>query len=498
MKTIGVVGMFHETNSFSPGKTELEDFKGEWVEGNAGFFKHFENTKTSMGGLIDGARSNELEITAGLYTYAVPGSIVGAETAETIMDAIVASIDDNIDGLFVKLHGAMVSESYDDMEGELLTRIRRKMGRALPVAVVLDLHANVSPAMVQQADFLVGFDTSPHIDMYERGVEAVDLLARQLRGEIRSVRALAKTRMLVVPQAMITSSGAMKTIMERAFAMEQLPGVLNVTVCGGFPYSDVPGAGMSFIVTTNDDEPLAAQLAEELRLLAWEVKDELGVAGLPAEKAVAEAAAAVQASGKPVILVEGSDNVGAGGPGDATYLLPPLLRLQQKSIVTVRDEQAAAIAKRLAVGAAFRGFIGGRSYEQSGKPVWVEGTVTCISDGKFRHVGPFNTGKWGNMGPAVVIETGFVTVMLTERRVTLRDIGQLRTLGIEPERYDIIAVKAAVAWKTALGTIAGTEIQVDTPGCCSFNLDHFQYDKAGALWKSAVTDGSMSQGRNRN
>ncbi|GIP31231.1 M81 family metallopeptidase [Paenibacillus sp. J2TS4] len=475
MNRIGVVGMFHETNCFAPGMTEIADFQRlDWTESSQAFHERYENTRTSMGGIIDGARSNRLELVAGLYTAAVPGGIVSA-AAEKMMDLIVASIEPELDGLIVILHGAMVSETYEDMEGELLSRIRKKVGSALPIAITVDLHANMSLQMVQLSDFIVGFDTYPHVDMYERAVEAVELLSRNIRGEIIPAKALSHTRLLVAPQAMLTSEGMMKDMMDRAFAMELLPGVLNVTVCGGFPYSDVPDAGMSFLVTTDRDERLAQELANELGELARKSMGNMLVTGVSAEQAVMEAAACESG---PVVLIEGSDNVGGGAPGDATHILIHLLPLSVKSLIVIHDEQAAREASQLAEGALYCGEIGGRSGALSGQPVWIEGTIRGISQGKFQNVGPFATGRWSNMGRTVVVEAGSLTVMITENRVPPYDIGHVLSVGIDPERYKIIVVKSAVAWKTSFGSIAKKEIQVDTPGCCSFNLEQFTYKKA--------------------
>lgn len=475
MTRIGVVGLFHETNTFAPGKTELVDFQRQWVEGSEAFFERYVQTRSSMGGVIEGARAQDLELVPGFYANATPGGIVSAEAAEELLARVVSSVAEELDGLIVILHGAMVSEQHPDVEGELLGRLRAKIGSELPIAVTLDMHANASQAMVELADFLVAFDTYPHIDLFERGEEAVQLLARRIRGEINPIRYLAHTGTLVVPQAMYSSEGPMKELLELAFEMEQRPGVLQVSVLGGFPYSDIKDAGMSFIVTTNGDALLAQRCGEELLLAFRQRKDRMKVSGLVTSEAVAVAESFLEG---PVILVEGSDNVGGGAPGDATHLLPALLHCPRKSLIVIYDREAALEAAKLQPGDTFQGMVGAKTHALSGRPIYVEGRVVNITDGRYVFTGEFSTGHRADMGTTVVIQCNQTTIMLTELRASVRDAGMVTSVGLDPCDFHIIVVKAAIAWKTAFGSIAKAEIMVDTPGSCSFNLNHFEYHQA--------------------
>lgn len=469
---IGVIGVIHETNCFAPGMTELEQFNWEWVKGKEAYFERYTGSRTSMGGAIDATNEQGVELVPGVYMAATPSGMVSAAAGEAIIEELVQSIPLDIDGLLVILHGAMVSESHPDMEGAILRRIREKIGDTLPLAMTLDLHANMSQAMAALPNIVVGYDTYPHVDAYERAIEATKLLVRTARREIRPVVGWSQPALIIVPQAMITAEGAMRQLMERAFEIESRPGVLNVTVIGGFPYSDVADAGMAFVVTTDGDPELARTYAEELSALAWEWKDRFAITGLTAEAAVAEAK---NMTAGPVILVEGSDNVGGGSPADATHLLPSLLKASCRSLIVIRDQEAALAAHQIGVGGRFRGTVGGKSDTLHGPPVAIEGDVRLLSDGKYRHVGAYMTGQRANMGRTAVIEAGQVTIVLTEHRQAPWDIGHVWSVGIRPEDYHIIVVKSAVAWKTAFGEVAKAEIQVDSPGCCSFNLQHFQY-----------------------
>ncbi|NHN31761.1 M81 family metallopeptidase [Paenibacillus agricola] len=472
---IAVAGIFHETNTFAPGLTNLDAFHSEWVYGNDAFLNRYSKTRTSMGGVVDAMHEAGAELSCGLYTAATPSGMVTSEAAADLIAAAVESIDTSAEGAVAILHGAMVAQGIPDMEGEFLRQARVKLGPSKPLAVLLDLHANISQEMVLQADIIIGYDTYPHIDAYERAVEAVMLLVRTIRGEIRPVLALAQPGMLIVPQVMLTDEeGPMKEIMNRAFAIERESNVLNVTVAGGFPYSDIPDAGVAFVVMTNNDPSLAECYAEELKQMAWDFRERLQYEGCPAKEAVAKAMAMPDG---PVILVEGSDNVGAGAPADATHILIHLTDPLKKSLIVIRDEEAVAMAQRLGVGEVFEGEIGGKSDHLHGSPVRVKGIIRTLFDGKYTHIGPYMTGNWAYMGKTAVIESGRLTVILTENRTAPWDIGHVSSVGLRPIDFHIIVVKAAIAWRTAFGPICRSIIYVNTPGCCSSDLTHFHYEQ---------------------
>lgn len=471
---IAVAGILHETNTFAPGRTSLEDFHGEWVHGLQAFVERYEGTRTSMGGVLSEARAQGVELEVGVYAAATPSGMVAHEAAEALLGAVVQSIESEtqIDGLLVIMHGAMVAEGYPDMEGELLRRIRERRGSSLPLAMTLDLHANISPLMTELADIIVGYDTYPHVDMFERAKEALSLLIRTVQGSVHPVNALSRPRMLVVPQRMLTDEGAMKTLMDEAFVMERQPQVLNVTVAGGFPYSDVADAGMSFVVTTDGDPALARELADRLAQMAWQLREQFTVSFCGPEEAVARAITTPEG---PVILTEGSDNVGGGAPADATHLLALLTDPPVRTLVVIRDPEVALEAHRLGTGAVLNAQLGGKSDELHGQPVPIKGRVRLLYDGVYYHVGPYMTGQRADMGKTAVIECGRLTVVVTEKRTAPWDLGHVRSVGLWPEDYHIIVVKSAIAWQAAFGRFAKAVIHAETPGCCTSNLKHLPY-----------------------
>ncbi|MCL6445392.1 MAG: M81 family metallopeptidase [Alicyclobacillus sp.] len=470
---VAVAGVYHETNTFAPGLTNLHDFRREWVEGNEQFRLRYQGTRTSMGGILDAAESENVELLVGLYTQAIPSATVSKNAAETIIRAVVESIDiNNADGIILIFHGAMVAENCQDVEGTILREVRSRLGGTRPIAITLDLHANISSDMVELSDILVGYDTYPHTDVYDRAVEAFQLLTKQIRGLIHPRMCLRKPAMLIAPETMVTDEGPMKELMEKAFQIENDPNVLNVTVAGGFPFSDIYDAGMAFVVTTNADSDLAAQYAQELSDTAWRMRQRFTFESVRPERAIEMACSYPQG---PVVLVEESDNVGGGSPADATHILKHLVNCSCRSLIVIRDPEAVAAAHSLGIGSTLKAHVGGKTDRLHGDPVYIEGTVRLLSDGRYRHIGPYMTGQLAEMGRTAVVEVGNMTLVLTQHRVPPWDLGHIKSLGLEPCDYQIIVVKAAIAWRTAFGGVAKANIYVDTPGCCSGNLTRFQY-----------------------
>ena len=252
-----------------------------------------------------------------------------------------------LDGVLLALHGAMVTEIDDDGDGYILQVVREIVGPDVPVVATLDLHANISPRMVELADVLIGYDTYPHIDMAERAEEAPSVLARLMRGEIRPTPALRKPPMLPTSQRMTTGRMPMRALIERAHVMEEDPRVINVTIAGGFPLGDNPDAGFGVVVTTNNDPELAAELANELATEAWSLRDGF-LGGVATFEHAAELIHSLDSEedlnmpvSGPLVLVDIADNPWTGGPGDSVELVRFLFaeRVRRRRVALVRDPE---------------------------------------------------------------------------------------------------------------------------------------------------------------
>ncbi len=466
----------HETNSFSPVSTGLEEFRARGYATGEEVTERFLGTRTPLGGFFSAGEEAKMEILPTVAASAVPSGIVCADAYQHLLQQLrtgIAAAGD-IDGVLLALHGAMVVDGIADAEGDILRQVREWVGDDVPVVCTLDYHANVTDEMVQRADGLFGYNTYPHVDGFERGVEACEFLAAVLDGSVCPVRSVTRPPLAppVVPAR--TGWGPMRELMERAFSWEERDGVIDVGAYGGFVYSDVRDAGLAFVATVDGDRELAAHITRDLAGRAWELREDFVADLLPPQEAVWRA---MQACGRPVILADVADNTGGGAAGDGTELLRAMLELgaEEAAVIMIPDQEAVQRAFSAGVNGSFSGEVGGRIDGLSGDPVQVDGRVRLLSDGQFTHRGPMSTGLRSDLGRTAVVVCGGVEVMLTERRLQPLDPAVARSVGIEPVYRKMVAVKSAVHYRAAYEPLAEEIIEVDGPGLSSPNLDRFDF-----------------------
>jgi microcystin degradation protein MlrC len=487
MRRIAVGGIVHETNTFAPERTGLDAFARQGLYEGDQMVDHWRGTASSLGGALQGLEQAGYQAVPLAYATAMPGGLVTRDAYETLLahllDRLAAAIP--LDGVLLILHGAMVAEGQpapvrvDDCEGEILERVRGVVGPGCPLVSVLDMHGGLSPAMVKAADALVAFNTYPHLDTFERGLEAAGIFHRLLEEGLRPARALVRPPLLLSALTNGTARLPLRAVHERAKELRQDPRVVNISVMGGFAYADTPFAGMSVLVTTTGDEVLAQQMAQELADIAWRHREAARYRGLPVAEAVQRALAAPRG---PVILADVGDNVGGGSPGDGTVLLRALLEAgAQDAVVVLADPEAVEQAVRAGLGATLEITVGGKHDRWHGEPVRVRGEVENLTDGRFTAEGKDHFaniyGQVVEMGRCAVLRYQGVRLLLTERKTPPGNLAQLRSQGIVPELQKIIVVKSPVAFRGAYEPITAEILEVDTPGLCSANLHQFPYRK---------------------
>ncbi len=466
----------HETNAFSPIRTGIQHFEQRSLARGRDMIGGFGGTRTPLGGFIHHAADKGWELCPTISASAVPSGLVFRDAYDQLLAALLDGIREagEIDGVLLALHGAMVVEGIADAEGDILSRVRQLVGPGTPVVATLDYHANVSDLMVEKADGLFGYNTYPHVDGWERGVEAAGFIGDLLDNRIQPVSVVVRPRLApgVVPAR--TGWGPVRKLMEKALAHEDEPGVVNVSVYGGFVYSDIPDAGVSFVVTTDGDLARAQEIAGEMADAAWDMRREFRTEMMTPDRAVASALAEPQG---PVVLADVADNTGGGASGDGTEILRALLDQKAKSavVITMPDPQAVDVAFAAGVGGGFDALIGGKIDERHGAPVPVRGQVRLLSDGRFVHRGPMATGVWGSMGRTAVVETGGIEIILTERRFQPVDPEVARSVGIDPARRKIVVLKSSVHYRASYEPIASRIVEVDGPGLSSPNLSRFSF-----------------------
>jgi microcystin degradation protein MlrC len=473
---IVVAELSHETNRFSAVPTDLAAFQRSGIHRGAEMLTTLRDTATPIAGFIDASREYGFELAPIIAVWATPSGMVSEDALETLLGEILQGIEaaGDVDGVLLGLHGAMVAEHVDDADGYILERVRTATGPDVPVVATLDLHANISQAMVDHADLLIGFDTYPHIDQRDRGQEAGAAIVRMIRGELRSVTALVKPPMMPTSQNMPTARDPMRTLIARAHEMEALEGVVNVTVAGGFPPSDVYECGFSVLVSTDNDPELAQRLAEELSRLAWEHRDGFLGGVLTWE----EAATAIQEiQSGPLVLVDIGDNPWTGGPGDSAELVRFLLQqnVDKTAVALVKDPETVRACIRAGVGSEVEVQLGGKIDDLHGDPLVVRGYVRMISDGRYVNAGPMHAGVQVDLGRSVVLVCEGVEVLVTEHAETPIDLNIFRRHGIEPTTRRVIGLKGKGHFRASFEPIAERVVLVEGPGITGADLSRIGF-----------------------
>jgi microcystin degradation protein MlrC len=371
----------------------------------------------------------------------------------------------------------MVSQSFPDVEGEILRRIRAE-GLTAPICGVLDLHGNFTEAMARHSNGLVAYRENPHTDARQAAVDGARLLDRLMQTAERTVTVYEHPPIVWPPTGTGTADEPMRALESLAREMEAAnPDILAVNVFGGFSFADIPETGVSFSAVTVGDPDRVRSLLKELSALALSRQAQGVRRGLSLDEAMDRA---LEHSEGPIILVEPADNIGGGAPGDLTFLLRAFVeRRAPNAAVCINDPEAVSLLWNRSPGERARLAIGGKSGEIGAEPVALEVELISRSDGQYtledRHSHAAGGGLKQEMGPCVTVRHEGVQILLTSRKTPPFDLGQWRSQGIAPEGLFLIGVKAAVAHRQAYNKIAKASYTVDTPGPCAENLQRLPY-----------------------
>jgi microcystin degradation protein MlrC len=469
----------HETNTFSPVATPLASFGPDGPTFGAAALAAARGTRTALGAFIDAAAARGDEITVAVNATAYPSGIVERAAYEQLAGSIVAAVRAGCDAVALDLHGAMVAEGVDDGEGELLRRIRA-VAPEVPLAVALDLHGNITQAMVDAADVMVGFKTYPHVDMHETGAHAAKLLFDWLDGGTRPQVAWAQPPLLSHTLRSATGEGAMQRTVQRARQMEA-DGLLAATVFAGFSLADIRDAGLA-IVTVGRSRGEAQRAADELARLAWQQRDGFVYRSEPLADSVARARSMRQ-PGRPVLLLDHGDNVMSGGTCDTTALLEECLRqgMGGTGVGPLADAQTVAQAFAAGVGARIRVGLGNKVRQglpvPQAAPLACDVTVRSLGDGRFRISGPIYTGETWTMGRTAVLEHQAFTAVVSERPMEPLDLAVFESVGVEPRGFDFLLLKSRMYCRPTFVPIAAGLVECDSRGVCSSDYGLFRFDK---------------------
>ena len=461
MQRIAVCRLWHEGNSFTPVPTTLAEFRNrEWYEGDAvpAFYR---GTRTEIGAAVDFFEGSSYEPVWLRCAAAPPGGPVTQADLDRICREIVDGVRKaGADAAYLSLHGALLGTESVAADLALLTDVRGAM-RGKRIAVSFDLHANLDPSIANLVNVLVGYKTHPHVDMYETGMKALQLLVHSKNPCV----SIAKVGAVLPSFNMRTADGPMAEI--EALAAQAK--ALDATPFGGFAYADTPCAGASAAVTTEGDG--AQVLAENLAREMYRRRARFAI-HLPSP---ASALTELRLGDKPVAIVEPSDNPLSGGVGDTTGLLRALLNHGVHQPTVFAFFWDPDLAARCRAGERVQVNLGARLSDVWGPPVALQGEVERVTEGRFRNAGPMEKGLEVNLGRTAVLRTGELRIIVTSSCQAPNDVEYFRLHGIEIQQMKLVCAKAKNHFRAAFTPLVERIIDVDTVGPAMADLSRLPW-----------------------
>jgi microcystin degradation protein MlrC len=485
MARIAIGGFQHETNTFAPSKADYAAFEdgGGWpgVQYGASIFPAVEGANIPAAGAIQALRALHHDLVGTAWAAATPSAHVTRDAFERITTEMVKALGaaGTLDGVYLDLHGAMVSEDYEDGEGEILRRVRETVGSRVPIVASLDLHANVTRSMVETANALVAYRTYPHVDMADTGARAARLLDRMLRSGRRVSAAFHQLDYLTGIPSQCSFIEPCKSIYRELERLENKHNtVLSFTP--GFAMADFPDCGMSVCGFGFDEKSVASSVAA-LRGIVSDAEKDFALELHSPGDAVRRARERGE-PGRPVVLADTQDNPGAGGNGDTTGLLKEMINQKAGDAVLglLIDPASARRAHEAGRYATLAFSLGGLSGIPGDSPFAGEFTVERLGDGRFTCTGPMFKGFRMQLGEMALLRSRAapgVRVALASRKCQAADQEMFRHLGVEPRQERIMALKSSVHFRADFEPIAREVLVVKAPGPALADPAEFKWTK---------------------
>ncbi|WP_434080504.1 M81 family metallopeptidase [Sanguibacter sp. Z1732] len=475
---IATLGFSHEANTFSSVPADLSQWERAGILEGDQILAQYRDADATISGFLELGRIDPaITVVPLVFTKITPMGTITAEAYDHLVGRMLEALKSQgpWDAVLLAQHGAAVSEEYADADGEFVRRVRELVGPSVRIGVTLDMHANLSELLVQNADVATVYQTNPHIDARPRALEAGQLIAQAVRGQIDPVMALEMPPLAINILRQGTDDSPMRELLAHSRTEMQRSGVLSVSVVEGYPYADVAEMGMSFLAVTDGDHVLARDVATSMARAAWNQRESYDAGAISIEDALLRAQQAVEA---PIVLLDTGDNVGAGSPADSTHLLAQAQRMGIEGVFcSLCDPEAVQECRDAGVGETVDLLVGGKTDGLHGSPVRVRGRVRLLTDGRWEDTGQTHGGfRFFNTGPGALLaaEDGH-DILLTSRPLGNVSLQQLRAVGLEPTRQPIIIAKGVNSPRAAFEPIAAEMIYVGTPGVTSADLSTFRY-----------------------
>jgi microcystin degradation protein MlrC len=471
---IAIGSLIQEGNSFAPESTTLETFAAYYLWRGEEMLTGYGEARVEVPGFLDVLRAAGATPVPLLAGSAGSGGPLTRGTFETLLMDLATRLRAALplDGVLLALHGAMLVEGEPDPESAILYLVRTIVGPEAPIGVSLDLHAHVTPRMVEIATFIIGYQEYPHRDMYETGQRTARLLLQTLRGERHPVMALAKRPLLLTPVRAYTAEGPLKAVADHARALEDAGHVLHASLFPVQPWLDVPDLGFAALVVADGDQEAARTVAEELAGRVWAIRASFEPGAVELEEAIRIGLAAPDGL---TVVADAGDAPTSGSSADSTAVLRALLaadadRAARRSYLTLCGPDAARVAASAGVGQDVHLRVGRTRWTEDDVPLSIAGRVRTLSDGVFTMTGAGAQGLEMHMGLTAVLALGSIRLAIRSLPAMEWDPGIYTSVGLDPREAALVFVKSPAHFRLSFGPLAARILVADTPGAARINM----------------------------
>ncbi|NLO43706.1 MAG: M81 family metallopeptidase [Candidatus Cloacimonetes bacterium] len=434
MKTVAIGGFFHESNTFNPIITGIDDF-------NIFEADEFGDKKESYllaKGMVDffEEHSDYYKILPLIFARAVPNGEIDRKLYQSLKDRFFELLSQGgVPDVFVlPLHGSMRIEGIGSAESDLLADIKARYPE-VPIILGLDMHATITESMLAHTEGMVGFKTAPHIDAWETGYQAAQMADQLIKEKVKLSVGFEKLPYLIAGEKSETDCSPMREIIARLREMETEDDVLAASLLLGFPWADTAENGVTALVVTKDNQAKADAYAREIAGEFEARKESFGFSS-PAYEAEKALELALGEDVKPVFVSDSGDNPTAGSTGDNTTVIR-LLSTDLKDRCKGKKILVAGIYDPIALKKLRDNMY--REVELSVGGVYdTEYCSPCLLKGKaVRHVENFGVFA----SEIILFETESFELIITSKHIGFTGVAMFEALGLDYMNMDVIVVK---------------------------------------------------------
>lgn len=387
-----------------------------------------------------------IEIIPSIYANAGASGVVEANAFKYIeacfLNAIHASLAD-IDGIYLKLHGASEVENLGSGDHHIVKEIRKIVGPYMPIAVSCDPHGNLCKEYTENLQIIRSYRNSPHTDQVETYEKVVKLLCQILKERVSVKACYRKLSLILGGEQSVSADEPVKSINKYLDEMEKDPCILSASWHVGYIRHDCPEAGCGVVVTgaSEKDQPYADQKCQELANYIWSLRHEFHYTGLTARPDEA-LKIVIEHPDSPCVITDSGDNTTSGASGCNTYILRQVLALDnlKKSVLfaTINDPRSYSKLANLNIGDYCHIDLG-TNHDELSSPINLEVLIKSKSD-----ICQFKEGNITKVFGAMVlvnIKGTPIDVMVANTRQPITDNFQLKYMNIDWIKYDILILK---------------------------------------------------------